>query len=182
MPRSRRAHGVHIPAIHWSHSTSSRLPRGGANDTVKLFAVICLCVFGSGCDVRVNTGRATQKADDAAMAENTKTHVYGVQWGYRGDDLAYVSIVGQRVPAGTVTGIVSGTVSGSRRDYYVHRPDGSKIPVPGRIQLFELIDGRYSESTQRVSLAEFTAFRESRPDEYSIAALVRFAEDRRHAK
>ncbi len=149
---------------------------------MKLFAIICLCIFGIGCDVRDNAGRATQKADDPLMAASTKTHAYVVQWGYRGDDLAYVSIVGQRLPTEEVTGIVSGKVSGNRRDFHVRRPDGSEVAVPGKVQLFELIDGQYSEGTQRVSLEEFTAFTKSKPDEYSIAALVHFAEGRRHAK
>ena len=92
---------------------------------MKLFAIVCLCIFGIGCDVRDNAGRATQKADDPSMAATTKTHVYVVQWGYRGDDLGYVSIVGQRLPTEVGTGFVSGTVSGDRRDFHVSRPDGS---------------------------------------------------------
>ncbi len=143
---------------------------------MKLASAI-LCIIVSGCYARVDTG-GTQKGDDPSMAERTKTHLYVIQWGYRADDLAYVSIVGERHPAASVKGIVSGSVLRGRRDYYVHRPDGSKVAVPGNIQLFELIDGRYRESTQRVSLAEFTAFKETSPEEYSIAALVRFAEDR----
>jgi hypothetical protein len=149
---------------------------------MKLFAIICLCIFGIGCDVRYNQGRATQIADDPTVAVRTKTHLYAVQWGYRGDELAYVCIVGQRLPTEEVTGIMTGKVSGNEREFYVSRPDGSKVAVPGKIQLFELIDGQYSESTKRVSLEEFTAFQKSNPDEYTIAALVHFAEGRRRAK
>lgn len=143
---------------------------------MKAFAAILCCIFATGCDVRNGAG---QKADDPAMAVKSKTHEYIVQWGYRGDELAYVCIVGQRLPVGSVTGIVSGGVSGDKRDFYVCRPDGSKVAVPGKIQLFELIDGQYRESTERVSLGEFKAFEASLPEEYSIDAVVRFAQDRR---
>ena len=152
------------------------------NRTMKASLFISLCVFMCGCDVHVNKERSAAKADDPSMAVSTKTHLYCVQWGYRVDDLAYVSIVGQRLPREKVSGLVTGAISGSRRDFYVHRPDGSKVAVPGAVQLFELIDGHYKQSTKSVSLAEFTAFMESRPGEYSIAALVHFAENRRRAK
>ena len=113
------------------------------------------------------------------MAVQSKTHLYTVQWGYRGDELAYVCIAGKRLPGERVTGLISGGVNGGKRDFFVHRPDGKRVAVPGKIQLFEFIDDQYRESSERVSLAEFRAFEASHPEEYSIDALVRFAQHRR---
>jgi len=142
---------------------------------------VALCALAMGCDVRISTGVSSPITNDHAMAESTKTHLYQVQWGYRGDSLAYVCFVGSRFPVDSVTGIVA--ASGRRGEYFVHRPDGSKVAIPGKHQLFELIDGRYRESTQKVSSAEFEAFTASRRAEYSIDALVRFAESlRRNTK
>jgi hypothetical protein len=57
----------------------------------------------------------------------------------------------------------------------ITRPGGATVKLPGGIKLVEIIDGQYKESSERVSLQDFDAFLESRPEAYTIDNLLKFA-------
>lgn len=59
----------------------------------------------------------------------------------------------------------------------LERPDGTRITFPGKVQLVEIIDGKYRESDQRVSYRQFFAFLNSVPDRYTIDALLQFVRE-----
>ena len=66
----------------------------------------------------------------------------------------------------------------NRNTVRVTRPDGSILKLPANVKLVEIIDGQYKESSERVSLQDFEAFLESKPDVYTIDNLLRFADTR----
>jgi hypothetical protein len=65
---------------------------------------------------------------------------------------------------------------------YVNRPDGSRLKLPGEVNLVEIIDGRYSECRVTVSLDDFDSFLDSNPDAFTIHNLITFATVRRSQK
>jgi hypothetical protein len=68
---------------------------------------------------------------------------------------------------------------GKRTRAYLSYPDGEKVELPTSSQLIELVDGRLHESERRVTLGEFRAFRESKPEAYTIERLLVFVDARR---
>ncbi len=66
--------------------------------------------------------------------------------------------------------------SGNKKTAWLFKPDGTetKLPEPGR-QLYEFCDGGYRESNERVSMRQFKDFVRSKPEAYSIDALLEFA-------
>lgn len=134
---------------------------------------------------RVEVKEKVGTGDNPSLAVSSKTHMYAIGWGYHKDRLEYVAFSGEKLPS-SATGIVNGeisrdikqdgTMAGSvKRNFWIARPDGTKVSLPSTVQLFEKIDGKYFESNERVTLEEFKAFLDSKPDEYDIPHLVAFS-------
>jgi hypothetical protein len=87
--------------------------------------------------------------------------------------LAYVAFTGDRKPRVFTCLVRGGTKS------IIVKPDGTEVSLPSDAQLFENVDGEYKESPGRVSKDELEDFLKSRPDEYTIKALLDFAAARR---
>jgi hypothetical protein len=120
----------------------------------------------------------------------TKTHNYMIQWGVLKEDpgrLAFVAVLGRPSsggwPANELVKAGSRAKGGTDSVGYatLKRPDGTEVQLPTSNQLFEDIDGQYKESPGDVTLAEFDAFRASRPDSYTIESLLSFVQKHRHA-
>lgn len=105
---------------------------------------------------------------------NGQTHRYLVECGYTNGNLAFVVFTGER--SGRFGNRVDAV---SNREAALRKPDGSSVRLPASNQLFEVIDGEFRESPERVTREEFEAFMASSPAEYTIDDLLRFAKSRR---
>jgi hypothetical protein len=56
------------------------------------------------------------------------------------------------------------------------RPDGTKVQLPTDVQLMEVVDGQYLDTTRRVTLEDFEAFMDSNPASYTIENLLQFVD------
>jgi hypothetical protein len=103
---------------------------------------------------------------------NTPNGVRLIVQGHRGDELLFVVFEGTTRPEGSVKSCVK---SGSDTDHVsLRKPDGTRMELPARNQLFEVFDDQFAEGTGRITKKELDAFLQSNPTEYSIAALSRF--------
>lgn len=59
---------------------------------------------------------------------------------------------------------------------YLHKPDGTDVELPNEVQLYEHIDSKYRESRERIEKRQFDAWLASNPGNYSIDALLEYAE------
>ncbi len=96
-----------------------------------------------------------------------------VHYGHRAGKLAYAVFRSENV------GSLHGHLSMVENKAIFRRPDGSEIELPGEHLLYEVIDGKLRTSDEPVTLEELEAFLHSSPEQCSIDALLRFAEQRR---
>lgn len=66
---------------------------------------------------------------------------------------------------------------GRTRVWTLERLDGTSLMFPGKVQLVEIVDGRYRESDQRISFRQLEAFLKSGPDSYTIDTLLQFVQE-----
>jgi len=92
---------------------------------------------------------------------------YMVSYALAFDRLSYA--VFQNAPLGET---ITSAVTGSSREKWLSRFDGTKVRLPGEHRLYEFRDGRLLTSDVRVTREEFEAFLHSHPDEYTIDALL----------
>ena len=71
------------------------------------------------------------------------------------------------------------TINSSDGQLIMHFPDGKEIVLNGGHQLYQIDNGELRHSDKRVAQIEFEKYVESRPTDWSIEALVKFAELRR---
>jgi hypothetical protein len=57
--------------------------------------------------------------------------------------------------------------------------DGTEVHLPGKYQLFTIIDGQDHHSNQRVTMKELDAFFDSSPHSFTIDNIEKFVADRR---
>lgn len=92
-----------------------------------------------------------------------------VDYGYRFGKLAWVVFNHSDGPQ------VCSSVQGSETEPVLGLPDGRKLPLPNRIQLYEVINGVYRESAVRVTRRQFEAFMASNPKDCAIDSLISFS-------
>lgn len=118
-----------------------------------------------------------------SIATGTDTHIVAVQYGYMKDGtVGYIAFTARKKPQ-KVSAIVTMTSDsmGSHKAYLT-KPNGEIITLPSDKQLFECIDGRYAESEEKVDKEVFEAFLASKPKEYTIKALLAFAEKKKASR
>ena len=94
-------------------------------------------------------------------------------YGYRYGRLAYVVFEEEE---GTLKSKVQGSYDRHHREVKFNKPDGEIVHLPNAIQLYEFIDGQFGQSPVRVTRADFEAFMDSSPDQYSIDSLLKFVQ------
>ncbi len=99
--------------------------------------------------------------------------VSSTRYGYRYERLAYVVFEEEE---GTLKSKVHVPYSRLHREVNFNKPDGEIVHLPNAIQLYEFIDGQFRQSQVRVTRAEFEAFMDSSPDQYSIDSLLKFVQ------
>ena len=119
--------------------------------------------------------------DSMSMAVNDANHRLLVQSGVRDRKLLFVAIAGEPInSAGSTNGIVRGGGGVGYNWHKIHYPDGSEhlLPRPGS-QLFQWIDGQWTESNGDITPEEFTMYCASKPREFTIQSLMAFVEQQR---
>lgn len=115
----------------------------------------------------------------------SKTHTWVMTYGIEGESLLFYGVNGKpRGPDKTGIGPIIGaegkvwTVDGktkSKIKYFLGRSDGTEEKVPAKKQLFQLLDGKWTEAEANISKAEFMKFLSQRGErDYSIEALLKF--------
>ncbi|WP_146521898.1 hypothetical protein [Stieleria varia] len=115
------------------------------------------------------------------MATSDANHRLLVQSGVRNNKLLFVAIAGDPINSGGSTnGLIRGGGGVGYNWHKIHFPDGSEhsLPKPGS-QLFQLIDGEWTESKGDVTPDEFEAFCASKPREFTIQSLLTFVAQQR---
>jgi hypothetical protein len=137
----------------------------------------------------------SREADVGPCLDHSSTegplHSPGMLWlihqGVCDGELAYVVFVGAHGDIVRSVVTAGGTTSGGKQWHYAElkRPDGTVVQLPAKVQLMEVIDGRYGQSDRRVTLAELEAFIKSGPagpDGFTSDNLLRFVDARRAAR
>lgn len=107
----------------------------------------------------------------------TKDKVGLVQWGGRAGELSYAVFHLASWSEGT-EGEVEGWVevtSGTGGDgvwAVLQIPGGERVPLPSRVQLFEVVDGALKKFGDRVRLSVFTQYMHSNPSVFSVEGLL----------
>jgi hypothetical protein len=106
----------------------------------------------------------------------TKAGLWLLVYAFNGDALSYAVITGPSV--GEVHGHShSGGDSTGKLWAYVDKPDGTEISVLNSGRIFFFSTTNFAECPQHISGKTFRDFLDSQPSDYSISALLRFAEE-----
>ena len=100
---------------------------------------------------------------------------YGYQtarWSRLPDRLLYVVMASGEGPSIQI-------LNATDYDARLVSPDGKPIPLSSGPQLYEIVDGELRSRDERVTLDELQDFLHSNPDEWSLEALIRHAEQMR---
>jgi hypothetical protein len=138
-----------------------------------LIVPIVLAVLIVGC--RKDTPKPSTGADYPAITFTEERPSVGnekwyVCWGETKDGLAFV-LFEQGTPPGGHR-ILTKPDGQGKNEGWLLKPDGARLQLPTRVQLYE-IDGQCREREGRVSLDQLKAFLASKPDRYTIDALLR---------
>ena len=104
-----------------------------------------------------------------------------VATGIRNNRLLFVAITGDpKDSPTTTTSIVTGGSTTDHNWHILKYPDGTeqRLPKPN-VQLFQYIDGNWSESPGDVTPLEYDEFCASKPKHFTIQSLLAFVENRR---
>ena len=119
--------------------------------------------------------------DGVYTAYSDTNHRLVVATGIRNDKLLFVAITGD--PKHSETSTTSIVTGGSTKDhnwYKLNYPDGTVEMLPKRgVQLFQYIDGKWSESKGDVTPKEYEKFCNSKPEHFTIESLLEFVANQR---
>ena len=104
----------------------------------------------------------------------TNTHNWHIQFGDQGGKLEYIAFSGEKKPK-KPTGMV---ITHSSEEDTILECDEITMKVAD-YQLFESVDGKFRKSKGDVIHDEIKAFIKSKPDSYTIDALLTFVKKRR---
>jgi hypothetical protein len=110
-------------------------------------------------------------ADDVHEGGSHDNSLYQLVWGYRWGRLAYIVYHRVDFPPGTTKQEMDSIVGMGPS---LKMPGQPPVELPGPHFMYNCINGQWRASDFRVTDAEFEAFRESHPDDYSIEALTDF--------
>ena len=138
-----------------------------------LTAVVALFVRPSGKSWTDSTWMATSDLD----------HRLVVATGIQNSKLIYVAITGDPKHSTTSTSsIVTGGVTTDHNWHVVKYPDGTEESLPKQnVQLFQYIDGNWSESPGDVTPEEFDKFCATEPKHFTIESLLEFVDNQRRS-
>lgn len=100
-----------------------------------------------------------------------------IGYGFKNNELLFVIFVGDSKHEPVSEGISED--SSNNFTGVLRRADGTEIPLDGRKQLFECVDGIDQESDERVTLEEFKSYLSSNPETYCIDALLKYSKAHR---
>ena len=103
--------------------------------------------------------------------------------GIQNSKLIYVAITGDPKHSTTSTSsIVTGGVTTDHNWHVVKYPDGTEESLPKQnVQLFQYIDGNWSESPGDVTPKEFDKFCATDPKHFTIESLLEFVDNQRRS-
>ncbi|MBI4601622.1 MAG: hypothetical protein HY721_06640 [Planctomycetes bacterium] len=113
-----------------------------------------------------------EPTNEGGMTTGPSRTLYYVGHGTRYGKLAYVVFQREK---GSLTAPV-GSDSEGRAHLRLPGGSGEKLRLPGRSQIYEIVEGRLQGSEHRVTLEQFRAYMASDPPEPSLGGLLRFAE------
>ena len=119
--------------------------------------------------------------DGAWTGTSDSDHRLVVATGIRNNKLLFVAITGDpKDSPTTTTSIVTGGSTTDHNWHILKYPDGTeeRLPKPN-VQLFQYIDGNWSESPGDVTPLEYDEFCASKPKHFTIQSLLAFVENRR---
>jgi len=96
----------------------------------------------------------------------------GYSYGRRFGQLVYV--VFQEESSGSISQVVSVKGHADEDKVILRTPDDKEIRLPNETQLYEIVDGKFRSSPERVTLGQLEAFIASSPRHYTIDALLEF--------
>jgi len=99
-----------------------------------------------------------------------------IVYGYSGEALVFVVFEPVPPTEKSLESRVTTTNDGKRTRAYLTYPDGERVELPISSQLIEIVAGRLHESERRVTLGEFLAFLESKPEACTIEQLLAFVD------
>ena len=177
-----------VPRLHWqamkrrARRVMIRAAAVGALRVRSLLVLLGACGIWvtTGCDSAADISKTTRGG-------RTTSHNWMMEYGIRDQELVFLVIVGRSLSA-QVEGIVSeahvgdADVSfrigrpGARAGFVLKKPDGQMVDILATGQLFEVIDGQYRQSTERITLNEWNTFQNSAPEHWGIQSLLEFVE------
>ena len=115
-----------------------------------------------------------KKPIDNGLSASSDEKALHASYGYRFGRLAYVVFV-EKCFGESMSSPVHGSSKWDGEVGFL-TPDGDRIRLPNRTQLYEIVDGKLGTSPERVTRADFEAFLESRTKRYTIDALLSFVD------
>jgi hypothetical protein len=145
-----------------------------------LFSYLLFCVsllLVGGCTQKqADNQKLLVSLPEVTSSLTTKDGLWMIDYAFDGDKLGYAVISGPS--AGEVHGHSGmGGDSAGKLWATVNMPDGTKISVWGSGRIFFFSGTNVTECPQSILGKTFRAFLDSKPSDYSMAALLAFAEE-----
>jgi hypothetical protein len=136
---------------------------------LKMFVFVAIIAFFTATWIQ---DHQTDLDDNGVTARTTSDREWLVSYGLKGDRLIYAVFAGSaKLP---IHNPVEVKQSGSKKSA-VLRFDDSEVPLDGKKQLFEVVEGKYRTSDEHVTIDQFNSFMSTHRDEFDIDHLLQFA-------
>jgi len=142
---------------------------GGLRAGVVLAVVLATALTAAALEVR-----HSYAASDDQWSRASSEWADQLAWGYRWGRLAYIAYRRTDLPPGTNGYTLVSIVSSDSGSATLKMPGEPPVDLPGPHFMYDQVNGHWRTSDFRVTDAEFDAFRQSDPDDYSIEALTAF--------
>ena len=139
-----------------------------------LTAIVALLVRLNGTRSNARTTMGTSDLENRLVVDT----------GVRNNKLLFVAITGDPKDSPVSTNSIATSHSSKSRNWHVlNYPDGTEqmLPKPN-VQLFQYIDGNWSESSGDVTPLEYDEFCASDPERFTIQSLLEFVDNKRNAR
>ncbi len=169
---------------NWSHRPPVQVVKieHSTNVGLALTAVLALVLTTASW----GAARAIEAWEDTCDSGQTAvlgvSEIGGLSYGTRFGKLVYVVL--QHKSSGSMTpavhegedrsGMRAGIWIGNEKRMVFEAPDGKEIDLPNETQLYEIVDGKFRSSPERVTKEQLDAFLASNPKRYTIDALLAF--------
>ena len=138
---------------------------------------VSICIFGMiallvGCD-----SKSSVTIPLTTSAPSTDKGSWIIEYYVSSNILSYAVISGPFPKDGQGHVRSGGSTADGRVWVHLYRPDGSEVPILDSGRIFQVSGTNVSECPEHISGKTFTAFLDSQPSDYSVAALRRYAEE-----